>query len=109
MVLVLLNRAIKEGIPLAWKSADIIMIPKKSLRSHDPNDYRPISLTSCLGKLAERLIKQRLYKELEDKNVLVRQQSGFRDKRGTSDNLIFFTQKVSESLNKHRKALSIFF
>lgn len=63
VVLVLLNRAINEGISLAWKSADIVMIPKKTLRSLDPNDYRPISITSCLGKLAERLVKQRLYKE----------------------------------------------
>ena len=46
---------------------------------------------------------------LRKKNLLVKQQSGFRNKRGTSDNLFFFTQKVSESLCKGKKVCSIFF
>ena len=99
VVLVLLNKAIEHGIPSDWKKADITMIPKKNLKSKDPNDYRPISLTSCLGKLAERLVKSRLYKELEEKKLIAIQQSGFRENRATADNLLFFTQKISESLN----------
>jgi hypothetical protein len=109
VILVLLNRAIKDKIPLTWKTADIIMIPKKQIKSQDPNDYRPISLTSCIGKLAERLVKTRLYKELENMKIIVDQQSGFREGRSTSDNLIFFTQKISESLERGRSAIGIFF
>ena len=85
------------------------MIPKKQVKSKNPADYRPISLTSCLGKLAERLVKNRLYKILEENNILAKQQSGFRNDRSTSDNLLFFTQKVSESINKSKKVCSIFF
>jgi hypothetical protein len=32
------------------------MIPKNQNNSSDPRDYRPISLTSCLAKVAERLM-----------------------------------------------------
>ncbi len=109
VVLVLLNKAIEHGIPSDWKKADITMIPKKNLKSKDPNDYRPISLTSCLGKLAERLVKSRLYKELEEKKLIAIQQSGFRENRATADNLLFFTQKISESLNISKSACGVFF
>ncbi len=71
---------------MGWKVAKITMIPKTIGKSKDPGDYRPISLTSCLGKFAERMIKTRLYSYLEVNNLLVKQQSGFRNARGSADN-----------------------
>ena len=56
---------IKGELPKAWKTACITMIPKKSKASSDPSNYRPISVTSCLGKLLERVIYNRLYKSVE--------------------------------------------
>jgi hypothetical protein len=44
-------------MPKIWKEAKIIMIPKKDGMCSDPEKFRPISLTGCLGKLVERLIK----------------------------------------------------
>ena len=88
----LINRAIKFGLPNEWKKACITMIPKK-IKTSNPGDYRPISLISCLGKIAERLIRNRLYNFLESNNIIVNQQSGFRDHKGTGDSLFFFTQK----------------
>ena len=80
-------------MPDEWKTASITMIPKKENKSNVPSDYRPISLTSCVGKLAERVIKARLYKFLEEKNLIVKEQSGFRNHRGTMENLISMTKK----------------
>ena len=105
----LVNLSIVEGLPDAWKSASITMIPKKENKSSSPADYRPISLTSCVGKLAERIIKNRLYSFLESKNLIAKEQSGFRRKRGTADNLISITQKIQECLNRKKKACGIFF
>ena len=85
------------------------MIPKKENKSSSPSDYRPISLTSCVGKLVERIVKARLYSFLEGKNLIVKEQSGFRNKRGTADNLISMTQKIKECLNRKKKALGIYF
>ena len=79
------------------------MIPKKDGMTKDPEKYRPISLTSCLSKLTERLLKVRLYSFLEDNDVLVKQQAGFRNNKGASDNLTFFTQKLSETINRGKK------
>jgi len=70
------------------------MIPKKESNSNNPTEYRPISLLSCIGKLAERIIKNRLYSYLENNNLLSSAQSDFRNFRGTGDNLLFMTQKI---------------
>ena len=108
-LLELVNLSLAEGLPDAWKTASITMIPKKENNSNSPSDYRPISLTSCVGKLTERVVKGRLYKFLEGKNLIVKEQSGFRNKRGTADNLISMTQKIKECLNRKKKALGIYF
>ena len=84
----MVNIAILKGIPKAWESATITMIPKKESNSNFLTDYRPISLLSCIDKLVERLTRNRLYFFLESNNKLIREQSGFRNRRGTSGNLL---------------------
>ncbi len=86
----LINLSIKTELPVSWKKAIITMIPKKDHKSSDSSDYRPISLTSCVGKLAERLIKSRLYPFLEKNKIILGSQSGFCE-RGAGDSLLFFT------------------
>ena len=45
---------------------------------------------------------------LEEIDFIAKQQSGFRNKKETDDNLIFFTQKISETLNKKKGLWYIF-
>lgn len=94
-------------IPSDWKTSKITVIPKKKL-STNPDYYRPISVTSCLGKVLERIITKRLYKYLEESNLITQEQSGFRRRRRTGDNLFFLTQKVSETLNRKKKHVVYF-
>jgi hypothetical protein len=110
-VLDLSNMSLKEGkIPELWKEARLTMIPKGGGKSaSDPANYRPISLLSCLGKLIERVVAQRLKRFLEAADRLAKHQSGFRPGRRTGDNLFFFTQKVTEAFNRGKKILSLYF
>ena len=71
--------------------------------------YRPISITSCLAWLYERLLLARLQSFLNEKIIIVNQQSGFRRNRSTKDNLIFLTQKVQQGFSEKKKTLAIFF
>ncbi len=109
ILLRLCNLAYNVGLPKEWRLAKITMIPKTAGKSKEPSDYRPISMTSCVGKLAERLIKARLYSHLENNNLIVTQQSGFRNERGAADNLFTFTQKIAEKLATGNEAVGIFF
>lgn len=98
----------KSSVPDSWKISRITMIPKKKISS-DPTKYRPISVTSCLGKVLERIVTNRLYRFLESKGLISKAQSGFRQHRRTSDNLVFLSQKVGEALLRKKKACGLFF
>ena len=82
----MVNLSIIDGLPKSWKSAVITMIPKKDIKSSNYADYRPISLLSCVGKLAERVIKNRLYNFFEG-TMIVQEHSRYRNRRGT---IIFY-------------------
>ena len=64
--------------------------------------YRPISLTSCLGKCMEKLIATRLYGFVEHHNLLDREHEGFRRYRGTSEALLKTTQDIVNGIKKKR-------
>ena len=43
------------------------------------------------------------------KGLIIKQQSGFRRQRQTKDNLAYLIQKITESFNRGRRVLIIFF
>ena len=65
--------------PSDWRKGRIIAIHKKGDASK-PENYRGITLTSCLGKLFNSVLNNRLCQFLESNKVLRPEQSGFRKK-----------------------------
>ena len=60
MLATVFNLSLEEGIvPLELKEANIVPLFKKGSRNKSEN-YRPVSLTSVICKLLERLIKDHL-------------------------------------------------
>ena len=51
---------INDCVPEVWKRAIVILLMKPGKPSNKAASYRPISLTSCLGKLFERILTNRL-------------------------------------------------
>jgi hypothetical protein len=84
------------------------MIEKKGIKS-DIKNYRPISCTPILSKLFEKIIAKRLENHFKKHNILVKQQSGFRQHRNTKDNLFFLVQKSMERISLGEKIGCIFF
>ena len=69
--------SLKEGIvPLEWTEANIIPLFKKGSRNKSEN-YRPVSLTSVICKLLERLIKDHLVDFLVKNKLINPSQHGF--------------------------------
>ncbi|KAI9559470.1 putative R-directed D polymerase from mobile element jockey-like [Daphnia sinensis] len=80
--------------PQAWKEATIIPILKPNKQPNDPLLYRPISLTSCLSKIMERILNNRINWHLETRNLLQPTQAGFRPNRSTIDHIISLENDV---------------
>lgn len=78
----LYNRILEEGcFPHSWKTASLIPIPKKSQKRRTVEEYRPISLLSCLSKVLEKLLSRRLLRII---NVSAHPgQHAYRPKHGT--------------------------
>ena len=81
--------------------------PKHNKNIEISQNYRPISLLSCTGKLFEKLLASKIYSLLEQKHHFSEYQSGFRCHRQTSDHLLCLTQslKIASKLKKHSTAL----
>lgn len=77
------------------EKANIVLIPKPG-KPKTLNNLRPISLTSCLGKLFEKVILQRLELHVEKQQLMPNMMFGFR--RGVSAQDIFLILK-EEVLN----------
>ena len=75
---IIFNHSLNTGIvPSDWKMANITPLFKKGDRSQ-PNNYRPISLTSIVSKLFEHILSSNIRKHLESNNILHHCQHGFR-------------------------------
>jgi hypothetical protein len=77
----------------------VTAIFKKGKKS-DPGNYRPVSLTSNVGKILERIIKEDMVDFLENNFIIGKSQHGFRNKRSCLTNLLEFMEKVAEMLDK---------
>jgi len=62
----------------------------KKVKKDDPGNYRPVSLTSILGKMMEQLILEVIIKQVEEKKVIRSSQHGFTKGKSCLINLIAF-------------------
>lgn len=105
----LINLTWEDGqLPTSWKTATVIPILKAGKETKDPNSYRPISLTSCIGKVAERMVNKRLYWWLETHNKLAQEQAGFRKNSRTEDCIFQLTQAVHNGFQENKHTAAIF-
>ena len=65
-----------------------------------PAFFQPISLTSCVSKLFERIILSRLLFFLESNLILSPRQAGFRPGPSTLDQILYLSQSISDRFNK---------
>ena len=80
--------SIESGrVPDDWKLANITPIFKKG-KKNDPANYRPVSLTSVVCKVLERIIKKHLVDHLEKSKLLSSCQHGFMVGRSCLTNLL---------------------
>ena len=90
------NLSLKEGVvPFEWKEANIIPLFKKGSRNKSEN-YRPVSLTSVICKLLERLIKDHMVEFLVKHKLLNSSQHGFLKARSCLTNMLCFLEEITK-------------
>ena len=90
------NLSLKEGVvPFEWKEANIIPLFKKGSRNKSEN-YRPVSLTSVICKLLERLIKDHMVDFLVKHKLLNSSQHGFLKARSCLTNMLCFLEEITK-------------
>ena len=91
-------------IPEAWVKGVIIPVYKNKGDPAQTQNYRPITILSCLGKLFTSVLNKRLTNYIETNNLLNQNQAGFRSGFSCQDH-IFTLYSLVEILKARRKKL----
>ena len=97
----LINRSwLRSEVPSSWKRARIIPIIKTGKDPQKTSSYRPISLTSHIAKLAERMVGARLNHIAERDELVPPEQVGFRRGRTAEEHVGRLVQHVQDGWNR---------
>lgn len=97
----LINAVLKTNyFPETWKLALIIPIPKPLKDITNPVNYRPISLLTCLSKIAEKVILNRINSFDKKHKIIIDEQFGFRGGHNTSMQAARIAHAITLNYNK---------
>ena len=85
-------------LPSLWKTADVVPIFKKGDASR-PCNYHPISLTSPICKIFERILTSQLIKHLNLNNILYSNQFGFLPEKSAVTNLLLCMNEWTSAID----------
>lgn len=104
----LLQRIWKEGnIPKDWKKSIIVLIYKKGNQDKAEN-YRGISLLCSAYKIYAEVLRNRLEKKTEDRNLLPESQCGFRKRRSNLESVFILSHLVQRETKKEEDKVFLF-
>ena len=84
--------------PDIWKIANVTPIFKKGDKQLIKN-YRPISLLPISGKIIEKIIFNHLYLYLHTNKLITKNQSGFRPRDSTTNQLIYLIDEIHKAFD----------
>ena len=92
-----------------WNTAEVIFLKKEGKASYAvPGSYRPISITSYIGKLLEKVLAERIKVFLERRGILDANQEGFTVNRNTVRYLNRLNIEIKTSLLKNNTVIALF-
>ena len=94
--------------PDAWRTAVVLPFLKPGKISNVTSSYRPIALTSCMCKVMERMVLNRLIKQLDKCSYIKNYQSGFRKHHSTYDPLVRFEAAIQENFKRDEYLIAVF-
>ena len=92
IITLLFNIVLQRGIiPSDWCVGLIMPLYKNKGSPDDPDNYRGITLLSCIGKLFTAAVNYRLTNYLEQSGAIGDEQAGFRAGFSTTDHIFYST------------------
>jgi hypothetical protein len=105
----IINISLNQGLfPSVLKISKIIPIYKKN-STHDPNNYRPIAITSSFSKIFEKIIYSRIINYLAKYNVISESQHGFLKGKSTTTAIFNLLQSIYQSIDDKSFVLGLFY
>jgi len=102
-LVILFNSILESGyFPKAWTNGVIIPVHKKGSKSLADN-YRGITLLSCLGKLFTSILNSRINNWCQQYEVVIEEQAGFRESYSTVDCMFILHSLINITLEKGGK------
>jgi ribonuclease HI len=96
------------NLPTDWHHAIILPLLKPTKDASVPDSYRPISLTPTLCKVMEKMVANRLQWYLETKNLINKNQSGFRKYKSTIDQILKLQDTILKKFKNKESVLAVF-
>ena len=94
------NLSLRPGIfPDDWKLARVTPIYKDGSKTECGN-YRPISVISVIAKVFEKLVCNQLRSFMKENNIIIDEQSGFRQYHSTETTLLDSTNEWLSNMDK---------
>jgi hypothetical protein len=98
LLLAIFNSCLRMGyFPDSWKISNDKMIHKPFKNWKLPKNFRPIALTSVIGKTLERIIAGRLTPSIEEDNLYGPFQAAYRKGFSATDHILRLAQWVMEA------------
>ncbi|GFU60525.1 probable RNA-directed DNA polymerase from transposon X-element [Trichonephila clavipes] len=105
----IIHNIIKIGyFPIVWKTATVVPILKPGKDPTQAESFRPIALLSILGKVAEKIILKRLYHHVEENNILIPEQRGFRPDLSTTHQLLRVVETIKSGFKNKKSTGAVF-
>ena len=103
------NECIKKNtFPNILKTAHVTPVYKKGGRRLEPGNYRPISVTSTLAKIFERLLLEQLTHHLTLNGLINKNQFGFQKQKSCLDTIISLTEKINQCVDENEIVVTLF-
>lgn len=104
----IINDSLEQGnFPSSWKQSTVIPIPKVS-GTLKAEEYRPINMLPIYEKVLEIIVKDQLLEYLNEQQILISEQSGFRQNHSCESALNLLLYKWKQMIEEKKTIIVLF-